>query len=850
LEPTSSREKRRTIVYLRGLMLVALGGLLLEAGAAQAGTYGLALLAVYALSNISLLLSVPLSVIRSLKFELTVGAVDLLAVGLAVALAGSEGGVLPVSCLILALVLALAHYRTHAVAGTAAVCGLHAWLLLAVSDGSMGQLTTQLLFLGSLALYYGYLAAGIHSLRRRESAENLSFRELRTLLEILDAITTATDLEQVTRIVVKKISEIVPAVRCSMLFIDKSQTRCFVMASHEAPEVKMLEVSLEKYPEVRRAIETRNPVLVQDIAKDPMMEEVRGILEQLDLHSIMVVPMIFGDDLLGTICMKTARANQPFSQRELNFCNAVARASASALKNAALHREVTETSGLHRTVAEKLARIVDHSPDLIMTTDSEGHVTEFNRAAESLLGYRREFVLGRACDDVFGERIEGVVERTLADGPVANLSCTLRKEDGNWLEVELNTSVLRDESGQSAGTIWLGRDVSELKATHRRLLQAEKLSTIGEVISGVAHELNNPLSGVLGYSQLLLARNEGGSMTRGLERIHESALRCQKIVSNLLSFARGHKPERRYLGINGLIEKTLDIKKYQLRVHGIEIERELDPELPLTLIDFHQMQQVLLNLLNNAQHAMSIDGGGSGCLRIRTVQDGGWIRIEISDTGEGMDSVTLERIFDPFFTTKEVGQGTGLGLSVSYGIINEHGGRIYARSEKGEGSTFVIELPVHEKPVTVAEAAPEETSTMPRAAAGGERILVVDDEPMILDLLVEVLGEQGYAVDTAGSGEEAYRKIEPAGYDLVISDVRMPQMTGIDLYRRIVSSQPELAGKVIFITGDLMDRDTIEFLAGVRAKTLPKPLDIDAVLDAVAESLASEAVSAASSVSS
>jgi len=137
LEPTSSREKRRTIVYLRGLMLVALGGLLLEAGAAQAGTYGLALLAVYALSNISLLLSVPLSVIRSLKFELTVGAVDLLAVGLAVALAGSEGGVLPVSCLILALVLALAHYRTHAVAGTAAVCGLHAWLLLAVSDGSM-----------------------------------------------------------------------------------------------------------------------------------------------------------------------------------------------------------------------------------------------------------------------------------------------------------------------------------------------------------------------------------------------------------------------------------------------------------------------------------------------------------------------------------------------------------------------------------------------------------------------------------------------------------------------------------------------------------------------------------------
>jgi PAS domain S-box-containing protein len=839
----SSIEKRRTIVYLRGLLLVALGGVLLEAGAAHAGANGLALLAIYGLSNISLILSVPLRMVRSLRFELIVGAIDLVAIALAIALAGARGGVLPVSCLVLGLVLALATERSHAIAGAGVICALHAWSLLAITDGNLRQLAPQLLFLASLALYYGYLAAGIHRFRTRARAEELSMYELQTLLEILDAITQARDLEHVTRIVVQKINLIVPSVRCSMLFIDPTGTRCYVIASHDDPNIKMLELNLEKYPEVREAIATRNPVLVQDIASDPLMSDVRGILEELDLHSIMVVPMVFGDDVLGTLCMKTSRANQPFSEREVNFCTAVARASASALKNAALNREVLETSNRHREAAEKLSRIFDDSPDLILTTDNDGQITELNHAAERLLGRARETVLGLSCVEILGDGVQGLVDRTLAWGAVANHPCNLIRKDGSSFEVELNVSTLRNEDGDPAGTVWLGRDVSELKATHRQLIQAEKLSTVGEVISGVAHELNNPLSVVLGYSQLVLSRQAGSPVRRELERVHESATRCQKIVSNLLSFARGHKPERRYANVNGIIDKTLEIRKYQLHVNNIEVVRDLAEDLPSTLVDSHQMQQVLLNLFNNAQHAMNGDRERAGRLEVRTSHENGWIRIEVSDNGHGMSPATIEKIFDPFFTTKEVGQGTGLGLSVSYGIVKEHGGRIDAMSSPDNGSTFLIDLPIR-KPIqaeTAVEASVEiempAAATARRAPADG-RILVVDDEPMIVDLLAEVLEERGYHVETAGNGGEACKKIGPNSYDLVISDVRMPEMTGIDLYRRIVAVRPELEGRVIFITGDLMDPQTVDFLSEVHARTLPKPLDIDIVVETVAATLA------------
>jgi PAS domain S-box-containing protein len=834
--------KRRQIVLLRGLLIIAVGALLVDAGVKNAGLAALILIVAFALSNV-LLCFLPMRLVHAVRFELIVGALDLAVVALGIQMAGVAAGALPVSCLLMVLVVALGNYKAHTIAGGMAVGALHAWLILSSGGGAeIGrQLALQIIFLYSVGLYYGSMTEGIHKVRRRQEAESLERRELSALLEILGTATSSLDLRQVTKTIVDRLTTIVPAVRCSIIYINESMTKCFVMASHDNPEVDMLELDLQKYPEILHAIKTRTPTVIDDISSHPLMAEVQNYLKDLSFHSILVIPLLFCDDLLGTLCLRTAREDQTFSEREINFCTAVARASANALKNAFLHRQVLEESTRHRTTSQKLARILNHSPELIITTDNEGRITEFNRGAELALGYGKQEMLGRSYD-LFLAADVGVdlMEKVFSAGALANHGTQLRKQDGSELAVDFHITVLKDELDEVAGTLWIGRDVTELRTAQMQLAQAEKLSTIGEVISGVAHELNNPLSGVLGYSQLLMARHSQSPFVRELEKINDSALRCQKIVRNLLSFARASKPERKRLGINGIIEKALDIKRYNLHVNNVEVVKELDPELPCTMLDFHQIQQIFLNLVNNAQHAMAATRERPSRLTIRTSFADGKVRAELSDNGEGMSKETLGRIFDPFFTTKEQGEGTGLGLSISYGIIKEHHGSISAHSRKGEGSTFVVEIPVLQAEEEQDGDAGYEAGSVITEPRIGRHILVVDDETMIQDLLMDTLEDLGHKVDTAANGDEACRKISAAGYDLVITDVRMPRMDGMSLYRNILSMRPELKGKIIFITGDLIDTDTTRFLAETEARTIPKPLDIRRIARAVQQTFESD----------
>jgi PAS domain S-box-containing protein len=555
---------------------------------------------------------------------------------------------------------------------------------------------------------------------------------------------------------------------------------------------------------------------------------------------MLVLPLTFGEDVLGMLFLKAARADQEFGEAEVKFCSAVADASANALKNSLLLRQVQEGSLQHERTLKKLENLLRHSSDLILTTDNEGRITEFSRGGEKLLGYDRADLLGKSvmllCES---RRFNELPEMISSSSVLSNFACSLKKKDGTGLDVQLNMSILCDESDEVTGTVWIARDVTELRSTHLQLIQAEKLSTMGNVISGVAHELNNPLSAVLGFSQLLLGRNRNRPNARQLERIHESAQRCQKIVRNLLSFARAHKPERKYLGANGIIEKTFDLKEYQLHVNNIEVVRELDPELPFTMLDFHQIQQVLVNLINNAQHAMATVRDRSRRLTVRSMRCEKGIRLEIADTGEGMCPETLLRIFDPFFTTKPQGRGTGLGLSVSYGIVSEHGGQIHARSRPGEGTTFVIELPVYreEEVAEASESAIEPEARSASRSSEQRRILLVDDEPDVLDLMIDIVRDLGHRIDTANNGEEAWQKLRDQDYDLVLTDVRMPQMNGIDLYRNLLSLKPEMEGRVIFTTGDLLETETAHFIAEANARAIAKPFDVDGMIRIIEESL-------------
>jgi signal transduction histidine kinase/CheY-like chemotaxis protein len=368
--------------------------------------------------------------------------------------------------------------------------------------------------------------------------------------------------------------------------------------------------------------------------------------------------------------------------------------------------------------------------------------------------------------------------------------------------------------------------LQKLEMAKEQLVQAEKLSAIGELVSGVAHELNNPLTGVMGYAQLLMGSGSDPKTNKNLEKIHHEATRCQKIVQNLLMFARRHKAERHYQSVNDILKSTLELREYQLRVDNIRVRLQLDEGLPKTMVDFFQLQQVFLNLINNAHQAM-VDAHGKGELTVSTWAEDDQIHVVIDDSGPGIQKENLSKIFDPFFTTKEVGKGTGLGLSLSYGIVKEHGGTINVKSESGRGTAISIVLPIQER----KEAAAEET---PRIVApdngGGRSILVVDDEEVIVSLLEEILTTEGHRVDVARNGLEALHKIRTGSYDLVLSDLRMPGMGGEDLYSRIGKEQPELLPRIVFTTGDIVSPDVQKFIKRTGNRFITKPFSLEDVL--------------------
>jgi signal transduction histidine kinase/CheY-like chemotaxis protein len=367
-----------------------------------------------------------------------------------------------------------------------------------------------------------------------------------------------------------------------------------------------------------------------------------------------------------------------------------------------------------------------------------------------------------------------------------------------------------------------------LKEAQNQLIQAEKMSVVGQLVSGVAHELNNPLAGVLGYTQLLLRRQVAPAAERSLLKIEAEAERCRRIVQNLLIFARKHKPRKSLLDLNAVVESTLELRAYHLKVDNIHVERDLDPRLPRTMADMNQMQQVLMNMINNAQHAMlTVDRQRTLTLRTRHV--GGTIRIQVMDTGSGIEQDHLTRIFDPFFTTKEVGRGTGLGLSICYGIVQQHRGEIFVESAPGRGTTFTIELPVQSDGVEETSDAAAIQELLGGSQARKGRILLVDDEVSILEVIGDVLRIDGHEVETTTNGAAALAKLRQENFDVIVSDMKMPGMSGQELFAHLAEIDPNLVRRLIFTTGDLASPETLSFLERVGNGYLQKPFDLNAV---------------------
>jgi len=404
--------------------------------------------------------------------------------------------------------------------------------------------------------------------------------------------------------------------------------------------------------------------------------------------------------------------------------------------------------------------------------------------------------------------------------------------------VSMTASAVRGRGGVADGMVVLLADITEQHAMQQKLLQSEKLSALGEMISGVAHELNNPLAAVMGYAQLLdsdLVEVDDDRRQEKIRTIHREAYRCQRIVQNLLSFARNQNPERRPTDLNVAVKAVIRLVEYSLRVNDVEIILELSPELPAVMGDAHQLQQVILNLVNNAQHALE-EVARPRRLRISTMNREDRVVVQVEDNGVGIPPDKLSKVFDPFYSTKAVGKGTGLGLSLAYGCITEHGGEIRVQSPPGQGTCFSMELPASTEQIVGradVPSIPVRTSKPVRSCS----ILVVDDEPNVAEVMAEVLRAAGHRVEVAHDGREARKRIAEGGVELIITDLMMPHVSGHELYEELRQQAPELAARMIFSTGDTVSEATREFLRQTGNPYLAKPFQISALLEIVETAL-------------
>ena len=357
-----------------------------------------------------------------------------------------------------------------------------------------------------------------------------------------------------------------------------------------------------------------------------------------------------------------------------------------------------------------------------------------------------------------------------------------------------------------------------------RLLQSEKVATMGSLLAGVAHELNNPLAVLIGQAHLLQqgARGDAG-LSRRAQKIDDAAERCARIVRNFLSLARQRTPERSSTSLGQVVQGALELLAYELRSDQVEITVDLAADLPILWADPHQLHQVLVNLIANAHHAMRRQSKPRRItIRAHPVDDGS-VRLELADTGPGIAPEVLAKIFEPFFTTKPTGEGTGLGLSLCRGIVEEHGGTLDVVSVVGEGATFVIALPVGAPSQEDAATASSGVPPAPRRAT----IMVVDDERAIAETVAEALETQGHTADIAENGLVALEMLERRAYDLVISDGKMPVLDGEAFWAEVGRRFPGVQQRIIFLTGDVLSREKREFLERVGAPWLTKPFDLD-----------------------
>ena len=535
---------------------------------------------------------------------------------------------------------------------------------------------------------------------------------------------------------------------------------------------------------------------------DPFFQEVHvsGRLIRHEKPPRLGTPVVAAGHTMGILAVW----GKHFDEQSEAVIAAIAAQAAIALQNTRL---IELLSG----GKQEWERMVDAIRPAIAIVDAKGAVRRANRAFGALVGAPVTALSGRPWLFLLPPAWAEAVGKALSS-PGA--------EEGEIRRERRVYSVRAHPVDDAPGTsVLVIDDVTDTRRLQDQLVQSEKLSAIGQLIAGVAHELNNPLASVLGFADFL---SESGQTPDGLVEpvrvIQHEAQRAAGIVKNLLTFARRQEQDRRRVDVLPILQRTVQLLNNQFI--GLKVDARLVAEdnLPQVEGSPNQLQQVFLNIINNA--AQAIGGARKGSkveVRARRWLDG--VAVEVADDGPGIPAELHQRVFEPFYTTKPEGEGTGLGLSICQGIIKEHGGRIRLQSELGQGATFTIELP-GARVVEPAAAAP------PRSTTRAANILVVDDEPHILYYMKATLEAWGHRVHTANDGVAALALALQGGHDIIITDVRMPRLGGREFYERLAAEAPAAAARVVFATGDTVRDDTMAFIERSGQPFLHKPFKL------------------------
>lgn len=537
--------------------------------------------------------------------------------------------------------------------------------------------------------------------KKKEEEIQKSLSEQKALYRIGIMLSSARELNDVFQTIVRSGLEITNTPAGSLALYDAEKNELELTAVYGfSPEFSSKATRWKVRPGglTSKILSQKQPVVVPNINEESSMD-TRVILAE-GIRSLVATPLTTENKIVGILYVDDYKPRS-FTKRDISILELLATQATIAIKKAKIREQLELKNQEFKRTTDYLQNILDNSADMIITTDTENNVVEFNRGAEEILGYSRNETSGKPLSDFFSNpgHCNVLLEKVKQEGKVSNQETQFITKQKKVIDINLTLSQLKDTCGNMIGTVGISKDITEFKKTQAQLIQAGKLAGIGQLAAGIAHEINNPLSGVLGYAKRLMKKAEDEELKKisafepfpkEMKLIVDSALRCKKIIEGLLKFSRTSETMSTAVNVNEVIDESLILFGNQLSSQNIELNKVLSPDIPTIRANHTQIQQIFTDIIINAIQAMP--RGGTLTIITRPINTSA-VEIEFTDTGEGIPKENLTKIFEPFFTTREPGKGTGLGLYMIYRILQEHHGHIQVKSKVGEGSTFMIHLP-------------------------------------------------------------------------------------------------------------------------------------------------------------